>query len=156
MQTAEHIVSRFGYDLNIYKDNRIREKEFGIFHGIDPKEVRRRHPEEYDCRMRDGPYWHRPLGGENYVDVEQRLYCFLDKLVRDYHGKEVLVITHQVPYKMIRALYEHLDEDGVLSLEKTPCCAIQEYHVDTTKMTCGLMKLVEYDKVVYDRATTKV
>jgi broad specificity phosphatase PhoE len=71
----------------------------------------------------------------------------LDKLVRDYSGKNVLVVTHQVPYLMFRALFEHLDEAGVLALGDVPNCGIQEYHVDTSKKPEGKMKLEKYNFV---------
>ncbi|MEA2003596.1 MAG: histidine phosphatase family protein [archaeon] len=149
LQTAETIIFQLDYDLVIYKDNRLREKEFGTLHGYKPDEIEKLFPDEFRDRKRDGKYWYRLPRGENYPDVETRVHGFLDKLVRDYGGKNVLVVTHQVPYKMFRALFEHLDEDGVLNLDNTPNCGIQEYDIDTTEKPEGRMKLVLYDKTVY-------
>lgn len=149
LQTAEAIISQLDYDLAIYKDNRLREKEFGKLHGYKPDEIRELFPDEFHDRERDGKYWYRLPRGENYPDVETRVHGFLDKLVRDYGGKNVLSLTHQVPYKLFRALFEHLDENGVISLDNTPNCGIQEYNIDTIEKPEGRMKLVLYDEVAY-------
>jgi len=149
LQTAEAIISMLGYQIKIYKDNRLREKEFGRLHGFTTEEIRENYPEEFNDRERDGKYWYRLPRGENYPDVEIRAHSFLAKLARDYGGKSVLVIAHYVPYIMFRALFEHLDEKDVLNLESIPNCGIQEYYIDTSKVLEGRMKLKEFNKVVY-------
>lgn len=150
LQTAEAIVSQFDYTLRIFKDNRIREKEFGRLHGLNKSEIREQYPDEFHDRARDGKYWYRLPRGENYPDVEARVHSFLDKLTRDYQGQHVLVVTHQVPYKLFRALFEHLDEDAVLALDDTPNCGIQEFLADTSKAPTGRMKLAYFNKVAYE------
>jgi broad specificity phosphatase PhoE len=149
MQTAQAIVSKFDYDIRIFQDNRLREKEFGRLHGLTTADIKKIYPREYEDRKRDGKYWYRLLGGENYPDVEMRVHSFLDKLVRDYSGKNVLVNTHHVPCVFFRALFEHLDEKAVLELGDVPNCGISEYVLDTSKSPEGRMKLKEFGKVVY-------
>jgi broad specificity phosphatase PhoE len=152
LQTAGGIISKIGYDLKVYTDNRIREKEFGRMHAVSQEEIMQKYPDEYECRKRDGKYWHRILGGENYPDVEARIHSFLDKLVRDYGGKRVLVVTHQVPCLLFRALFEHLGEQEVLNLGDVSNCGIQEFVIDQSKKPEGKMVLKEYNKIAYDIA----
>lgn len=149
LQTAEGIISGLNYKLKIYKDNRLREKEFGRLHGFTTEEIKEQYPEEFRIRERDGKYYYRLPGGENYLDVEQRVHGFLDKLARNYGGKNVLVVTHQVPYKLFRALFEHLGEEEVLALEDTPNCGIQRYKINTSKVKHGRMKLKSFNEVGY-------
>lgn len=149
LQTAEKIISEIGYDLKIFKDNRLREKEFGRLHGFSTEEIKQKYPEEFHDRKRDGKYWYRLPRGENYPDVEARIHSFLDKLVRDYGGKKVLVVTHQVPYLMFRALFEHLGEKKVLALGDVPNCGIQQYVLDVSKSPEGKMTLVEFNQKMY-------
>jgi len=149
LQTAENIIGEFGYELEIFKENRLREKEFGRLHGFNKSEVKKLYPEEFEDRERDGKYWYRLPRGENYPDVETRVHNFLDKLVRDCGGKSVLIVTHQVPYKMFRALFKHLDEEKVIALKDTPNCGMQEYEIDFSEKVDGRMKLVVYDRVAY-------
>lgn len=147
LQTSEGIISSLGYDLKIYKDNRLREKEFGRLHGMSTEDIKEKYPEEFEDRKRDGKYWYRLPRGENYPDVEDRIHGFLDKLHRSWAGKNVLVVTHQVCYKSFRTLFEHLDEENVLDLPETPNCGIQIYELDISKVKEGRMKLVGYDIV---------
>jgi broad specificity phosphatase PhoE len=153
LQTSEQIISGLGYDLKIFKDNRLREKEFGRLHGFCTEEIRNLYPEEFEDRKRDGKYWYRLPRGENYPDVEARVHSFLDKLVRDFGGKKVLVVTHQVPYKMFRGLFEHLDEREILALEETPNCGMQEYNIDFSKAPEGRLRLVRFNETAYDPRT---
>jgi len=53
LQTAEGIISNLDYDLKIYKDNRLREKEFGLFHGYISTEIKKLYPDEYNAKKRD-------------------------------------------------------------------------------------------------------
>lgn len=149
LQTAREIIDNIGYELRLFTDNRLREKEFGRLHGHSKQEILEKYPEEFEDRERDGKYWYRLPRGENYPDVEARVHSFLDKLVRDYGGKSVLVVTHQVPYKMFRALFEHLDEKQVLALADAPNCGMAEFKIDTTKYAEGRMKLANYNMTAY-------
>lgn len=149
LQTTEAIISKIGYPLRIFTDNRLREKEFGRLNGYKTEEIKEIYPEEFEDRERDGKYYYRLPRGENYPDVEARIHSFLDKLARDYGGKNVLVVTHQVPYKMFRALFDHLDEKGVLALEDTPNCGIQEYEIDISEVEEGRLKLIKFNHVAY-------
>jgi 2,3-bisphosphoglycerate-dependent phosphoglycerate mutase len=118
--TAEEIARQLPYNVKVYTDNTLREKEFGRLHGLQAVHVKDRFPEEYKTRERDGKYWYRFPGGENYPDVEMRVMSFLERLSREYAGRSVLVVTHQVPYKMIRAVLQHLDgtKDRLLQREQ--------------------------------------
>lgn len=150
VETATNILQQFDYKVKLYKDNWLREKEFGRLHGLTENTVRERFPLEYDVRNRDGKYWYRFPGGENYCDVETRVNCFLEKLHRDYSGRSVLVVTHQVPFKLFRSLFQHLDEEGVLGLEPVKNCAIQEYLLDRLKAPGGRMKMKTFNFTAYD------
>ena len=152
IQTAHEIIAQLARKPAIYKDNRIREKEFGILHGYGSGQIRDLFPHEFESREREGKYWYRLPGGENYPDVEQRVHSFLDRLIRDYGGKRVLVVTHQVPVKIFRALFEHLDEEGVLALEDAANCGIEEFALGTSRALEGRMMLAGYNTVVYDTA----
>jgi broad specificity phosphatase PhoE len=149
LETSNEIINKLGYNLKIFKENRLREKEFGRLHGYKTEEIRNLYPEEFEDRERDGKYWYRLPRGENYPDVEARVYSFLDKLVRDWGGKNILVVTHQVPYKMFRALFEHLDEKEVLNLEDVPNCGLQEYNIDFSKKEEGRLRLTKFNQIFY-------
>jgi len=149
VRTAERIATQLHYDIHIFKDYRLGEKEFGVLHGLTSDDIKEQFPHEYAARQRDGKYWHRLPGGENYPDVGRRVHEFMDKLVRDYGGRHVLVTTHHVPYLMFRALFEHLGEEEMLALSEVPNCGMQEYILDTSRVPEGRMKLVDFNRVAY-------
>jgi 2,3-bisphosphoglycerate-dependent phosphoglycerate mutase len=149
-QTAEGIIKGLEYPLRIFEDDRLREKEFGRLHGLTTDEIQAKYPEEFEDRKRDGKYWYKLLRGENYPDVGFRLHSFLGTLNRDWAGKNVLIVTHQVPYKMFRKLFEHLTEAQVLALEDTPNCGMATYNLDTSKHADGRLKLAGFNEVGYD------
>ena len=151
LQTAKAIISNLGYDLRLFKDNRLREKEFGRLHGYTKQEIKDKFPEEAFNQERDGKYWYRLPGGENYPDVEMRIHSFLDKLNRDWTEKNVLVVTHQVPLKMFRALFEYADEESVLGYGEVYNCALEEFRINTSKRPEGKLELTYFNKVVYEQ-----
>ena len=150
MQTAEKIAENIGYDLKIRQDERLIEKEFGALHGHSREEIERIFPGEFERRKLEGKYYFRPIGGESYLDVRIRNHSFLGKLHRDYPGKSVLISTHQIPYLMIRDLFEHLGEKNILSLGDVPNCGIEEFKIDTSNNPEGRMKLTVFNKVAYE------
>jgi broad specificity phosphatase PhoE len=80
-------------------------------HGLLPKDVKERFPVEFSARERDGKYWYRFPGGENYpgkyymcvsicvsnilLDVEMRISSFIERVSRQYAGRSILIVTHQ-------------------------------------------------------------
>lgn len=148
-QTAEIIMQKLPYNLEVWEDARIREKEYGILNHMATDDIEKIHPDEFNGWNKLGKYWHRPRGGENYPDVKDRVYEFIAKLRRDFEGKRGLIVTHHVPYVLFRDIFEHLGEKGVLALGITPNCGIQEYVLDAEK---GKMKLKEFNKVAYRNA----
>lgn len=150
LQTAGQIVAQFPYAVRTFKDDRLREKEFGMLHGLTKEEIRTLHPREHFARQRDGKYWYSLPGGENYPAVGMRVHGVGDKLSRDWAGNNVLIVTHHVPCVMFRAMYEHLDEAQVLALGDVPNCGISEYRLDRSKVPEGRLGLVQWNKVAYD------
>jgi len=150
IETTRQIVSEFKDKLLCFQDNRLREKEFGRLIGMDEKTVKERFPIEYEARERDGKYWYRFPGGENYPDVEFRVQSFLEFLCSDFCGKSILVVTHQVPYKMFRAVLHHLNEKQVLDLENVHNCGIQEYVLDRSKSSNGRLTLKSFNLIAYN------
>jgi len=66
-----------------------------------------------------------------------------------WHGESVLLVTHQVPYKLIRGILEYIGEEGILALEDTPNCGMQEYVLDTSRNEEGKLKLTMFNKIAY-------
>ena len=114
-QTATIIAERAPLGDKVHLDERLRERELGILDLLTWTGVQRRFPGEAARRTRLGKFYHRPPGGESWVDVALRLRSLRDSLAREHAGKVVMIVTHEVPILIMRYLLEDLDEPTVLS-----------------------------------------
>jgi probable phosphoglycerate mutase len=99
-------------------DERLREREFGIFDRLTTAGICARFPEEAAHRQRLGKFYHRPPGGESWADVILRLRSVLNTINLQYCDRRVLVVCHQVVVLCFRYILEELDEDTILSIDK--------------------------------------
>ena len=61
----------------VYEDPRLAESQRGIWHTMTKDEIARFYPGELERKRREGLYHFRPLGGENWPDVELRIHSFM-------------------------------------------------------------------------------
>ena len=154
VDTLRYILAQFNDPVRVFMDSRLRERETGWMYGMTAGVIKAKFPDEAGRRNRDGRYWYRPPGGENFPAVEQRVHSFLDKLHRDHAGQNVLVATHGITYLLFRALFEHLGEKELMQIDTenpVPNCGMQVYEIDTSKYPEGRMKLKEYNNTAYSK-----
>ena len=77
------------------------EMEFGVWDGLTFGEVRERYPDEIEGWL--GALDVAPNGGESFHEVEKRVLAGLERVLDDYAGKTVLVVSHVTPIKMLVA-----------------------------------------------------
>ena len=99
-------------------DERLREREFGIFDRLTTVGIRERFPEEAAHRRTLGKFYHRPPGGESWADVILRLRSMLNTINLHYCGKRVLIVCHQVVVLCFRYILEELDEQTILQIDR--------------------------------------
>jgi broad specificity phosphatase PhoE len=120
-QTAE-IICRSGALLGgpgrTIVDERLREREFGIFDRLTTLGIRERFPDEAAHRRRLGKFYHRPPGGESWADVILRLRSMLNTINLHYCDRRVLVVCHQVVVLCFRYILEELDEQAILGIDR--------------------------------------
>ncbi len=75
-------------------DARLAEAQRGYWNNVTAEQVSTLFPHEEIRKKQEGLYHYRPLGGENWPDVELRIHSFLDMLRRDFVGQRILVVTH--------------------------------------------------------------
>jgi broad specificity phosphatase PhoE len=133
VQTAELTLEAAGLDLRVHRDERLREREFGVLDLLTREGIAARFPGEAERRRRLGKFYHRPPGGESWVDVALRIRSLRDSFAREHEGRRVLVFTHEVVIVMWRYLLDDLDEHGALALSAThpiPNCSLTRYRAD--------------------------
>ena len=115
------------------RDERLREKEFGILDRLTPLGIREKYPELAEQRLHVGKFYFRPPGGESWCDVILRLRSLTEMITREYGGERVLVVAHQVTVNCMRYLLERLDEERILAIDRlgdVPNCGITSYAFD--------------------------
>jgi probable phosphoglycerate mutase len=98
-------------------DERLREREFGVFDRLTTAGIRARFPEEAKHRSMLGKFYHRPPGGESWADVILRLRSMLNTINLHYSDRRVLVVCHQVVVLCFRYILEELDEQQILTID---------------------------------------
>lgn len=99
-------------------DERLREREFGVFDGLTSRGIREKFPEEAAHRSKMGKFYHRPPGGESWADVILRLRSVLNTINLHYADRRVLVVCHQVVVLCIRYILEELTEGQILAIDR--------------------------------------
>jgi broad specificity phosphatase PhoE len=104
-------------EVAIHQDERLRERDLGLFDGLTGRGIRARHPEEAQRRERLGKFYYQPPSGESWLDVVLRVRSFLRDLA-DAGCEHVWLFTHQAVIMSHRFVLEGLDEEQVLSLSR--------------------------------------
>lgn len=94
-------------------DERLRDRELGILDLLTRRGVERMHPEEAARRARLGKYYHRPPGGESWVDVRLRLRSFLSDALPTGEGG-ALIVAHDAIVLLILSVLLDMDERDLM------------------------------------------
>jgi ribonuclease H / adenosylcobalamin/alpha-ribazole phosphatase len=98
-------------------DERLRERERGVFDGLTKAGVAVELPYEHAKREFLGKFYHRAPGGESWCDVVQRLRSFTDSMLPRYAGQRVMIVAHEVVIYCLRYIIEEMDEAQILAID---------------------------------------
>src|SRR5688500_9023180 len=121
-------------------DERLREREFGIFDRLTTIGIREKFPEEAEHRARLGKFYHRPPGGESWADVILRLRSAMNSINLHYSGRRVLIVCHQVVVLCMRYVLEELEEADILAIDKAADilnCGICAFDFEVQELDCA-------------------
>lgn len=133
LQTAEIALKAAGCDGEVRRDERLREREFGVLDRLTKAGIKQRFPAEAESRKRLGKFYHRPPAGESWCDVALRVRSVLDSIGREHPDERVLVVAHQVVVLLFRYVLERLTEDELLAIDhaqELANCGVTEYRHD--------------------------
>ncbi|KUL38024.1 histidine phosphatase family protein [Actinoplanes awajinensis] len=99
-------------------DERLRDRELGIFDLLTARGVKARLPDEARRRARLGKFYHRPPGGESWADVLLRLRSLLRELRADHPDGRVVLFAHDALVMLTRYLVEDLDEATLMAIAR--------------------------------------
>lgn len=117
-QTAEEITSVFSAagilapDIN--EESLLAEANRGIYHSFSYEDIARIYPGELERKAKEGKYHHRPLGGENWPDVELRVRLFLSMLYQQHSRERILVLTHSNWLYLLKKIILHISPQEIV------------------------------------------
>jgi broad specificity phosphatase PhoE len=152
-QTAGEALAASGRrhdEVEHVRDERLREREFGVLDRLTKAGIEAREPQQAELRAFLGKFYHRPPGGESWADVGLRVRSVLDMMCRELAGERVLISTHQVVVLMFRYVLEAMTEADVLALshaDPVAHCSVTSYVCDASVGRRGGMRLRAYNEV---------
>jgi broad specificity phosphatase PhoE len=122
-QTARTALAAAGWDVDVTRDERLRERDLGLLDGYTKHGIEARFPEEAQRRARLGKFYYRPPGGESWADVAGRVRAVLTDIKQSYDGERLLLVTHQAVIMLYRYVLEGLTEQQILEIDSTEIIA---------------------------------
>jgi broad specificity phosphatase PhoE len=116
--TATIALDVAGLDSAMRVDERLRDRELGILDRLTTRGVEARYPEEAARRRWLGKFYHRPPGGESWVDLVLRVRSLMGDLDRVEDGRRVLVSCHDAMVLIFRYVCEGLTEADILEIAR--------------------------------------
>ena len=116
-QTAEAIARTTG--LEIIFDEAWFELSFGSWDGKSIEEVKDQEPDAYQAWLNSTAY--APGGGESWDQATVRIEEALEKLVAEYPGKKIIVVTHNGVIKTAVRLAIGAPAEAVFHVDAAPC-----------------------------------
>jgi broad specificity phosphatase PhoE len=108
-----------GTGLEVVLDERLRERDLGLFDGLTRSGIEAEYPQEAERRQKLGKFYYQPPSGESWADVVLRVRTLLADLREGYDGARVWAFTHQAVIMAFRYALEDLDEAALLEVDRT-------------------------------------
>jgi broad specificity phosphatase PhoE len=150
-QTAKAICQAGGVSHSARQpivDERLREREFGLWDRLTTAGVREKFPDQAEQRTLLGKFYHRPPGGESWADVILRLRGALDTISLHHADRRVLIVCHQVVVLCLRYILEEMDEAQILAIDKegdVVNCGVCEYDFEPDDAKACVPTLARYN-----------
>jgi probable phosphoglycerate mutase len=95
-------------------DERLRDRELGVLDRLTRAGVANLHPDEEQRRQWLGKYYHRPAGGESWVDLMLRLRSLLGDVDRIDDADRLVIAAHDAVVMLVVAVCLDLDEAALM------------------------------------------
>ncbi|MEA2037878.1 MAG: histidine phosphatase family protein [Nanoarchaeota archaeon] len=113
IRTAEEIL-KF-HSVKLIKNKEINERGYGKWEGLTKKEVQEKYPGDFD-EYQKNRYPTRPTAGESFVDIRNRVEPFIKKIVEENKDKNILIVCHNGPLRVILGILMNYTNEKIASL----------------------------------------
>jgi broad specificity phosphatase PhoE len=131
VHTAQPVADHFG--LPIQRQPELDEIAFGIMEGKLLFGFDEELKSEWD-RFKDDRFAYHIPGGENYMDVANRIKPFIERTLRNHEGQEILIVGHRVVNRLLIGMLLEYPLESTLKIEQTNDCLYLIQRTDETKI----------------------
>ncbi len=110
-QTAKIVAKELGLE-KIKFDKRLRDTNFGVFHGKPGERYR-----QFFSNKKQR-FFKRPAKGENWRDVGKRAIAVIKDIEKEHNNKTILIVSHADPVWLLVGYLKGLSEDELLERRK--------------------------------------
>ena len=108
-----------GTGLEVAFDERLRERDLGVFNGLTGQGIRAQYAEEADRRRQVGKFYYQPPSGESWADVVLRVRSLLADLRVGFEDARVWLFSHQAVIMSFRYVLEGLSEEQLMEVDRS-------------------------------------
>ncbi len=117
--TAQPIANHLG--LSLQKQPELDEIAFGILEGKRVLSSDGNVKSEWE-RFKENRFTYRIPGGENYTDVMNRVRPFVETVLQNQKGKEILIVGHRVVNQMLIGVLMDYPREEMLKIQQGNGC----------------------------------
>ena len=117
--TAQPIAKHLG--LPILRQDELKEIGFGILEGKNLFQFDEELKNQWN-RFKDDRFSYRIPGAENYADVANRLKPFMERILQQHEGEEILIVGHRVVNRLLIGMFMGFPLERTLKIEQTNDC----------------------------------
>jgi len=117
--TAQPIASHFG--LPVREQPELDEIAFGILEGKQILGSDGEVKSEWE-RFKENRFTYRIPGGENYTDVMNRVGPFMEMILQNRKGEEILIVGHRVVNQMLIGVLMDYFPEEMLKIQQSNGC----------------------------------
>lgn len=115
--------------LEIRRDERLGEVDFGEWEGLTRQEINERHADAFDAW--DACKLSRPTGGETDIEMAERVIEALTEIARRHPHDQVLVVTSGGPIRAAQAHAAGVDQAVArLHFPRAENCSVLELRIE--------------------------
>ncbi len=107
--------------LPIQRQSELDEIAFGILEGRNLYHFDEVVKNEWE-RFKENRFTYRIPGAENYADVANRVKPFMEEVLQNHRGREILIVGHKVVNRLLIGMLLEYPFERVLKIEQTNDC----------------------------------
>jgi alpha-ribazole phosphatase len=117
--TAQHVANYLS--LPIQKQHELDEMAFGILEAKQILHLDEEAKREWE-RFKENRFTYHIPQAENYTDVANRIRPFVEKILQNHQGEEILIVGHRVANQMLIGVLMDYPSEKVLKIQQSNDC----------------------------------